>query len=148
MSALPSAADVVPAYRQRVKAVVPVGTPKSAWVVASPFSHFQSSLSLASVLSFLIASRLFWAVRQPVRGAPTPQLPAPSHSSSVHGSPSAGQGEPLASSWQLDEQQSPLTRLPSSQVSPASTMLSPQVGTRTIWPRISPRGKAVEWMFT
>jgi len=49
--------------------VVPVGTPKSPCVVASPFSHFQISLSFASFVALSFTRRIdFNAVRQPGTG--------------------------------------------------------------------------------
>src|SRR2546425_404408 len=53
-------------------------------------------------------------------------VPAPSQTSSVHGFVSAGvHAAPAASYWQVDEQQSPSTVLPSSHCSPGSMMPLP-----------------------
>ena len=49
------------------------------------------------------------------------QAPAPSHTSSVQTLPSSAQALPPDSSWQVEEQQSPPSVLPSSHCSPGST---------------------------
>jgi hypothetical protein len=53
------------------------------------------------------------------------QTPAPLQTSLVHRLPSLAQALPDASNWQVDEQQSPSTLLPSSHCSPGSRMPLP-----------------------
>src|SRR5262249_37705779 len=112
---------------------------------ASPLIHFQISLSFVSSLSFLRSRIDLSAPRHPMRGAPT-QAPAPSHCPDVLHSVEPAHELPAISNVHADEQQSPLSVLPSSQSSPVSRIRSPHDGTRRIWPRISPPGNIVVWM--
>ncbi len=57
-------------------------------------------------------------------------MPSPQRGAFVHGEPGAGQTHPL-STWQVALQPSPAVALPSSQFSPGSTRLLPQIEVST-----------------
>jgi hypothetical protein len=69
---------------QSAYAVVPAGIPNSSSVVAAPFSHFHTTLSLLSVALFLMSSPDFCAARQPAWMPVPVQDPAPSHVRASH----------------------------------------------------------------
>src|SRR5439155_17567055 len=60
-------------------------------------------------------------------GVPPPQTPAPSHVVAVRHTFVPVHGAPAGSNWQVDEQQSPSSVLPSSHCSPGSTTPLPQI---------------------
>src|SRR5215813_13732789 len=127
----------------RAYCVVPVGTPKSDCAVGSPLTHFHTSLSFASSALSLRRRIDLTAVRQPASGlagciqpptgsqescvqrlpssqssgVPGRQVPAPSHVSAPLQTVLSAHELPTASTWQVEEQQSPFEVLPSSQSS-------------------------------
>src|SRR6185369_1199165 len=95
-------------------------SPSSQAESSGVFTHSPAPSHASAVQSMPSSAQV-----EPAASGISTHWPAPSHAVDMHSMPSSAQSEPAASNLQVDEQQSPLARFPSSQSSPSSTIRLP-----------------------